>query len=180
MHDAVAVAEVQCRADVRDHLHRATRRHRALAADDVPQGDAVDVLHHDVRQRATVGFGFTGVVDGDDRRVVERRRVLRLAAETQVERGVAGQVGSQHLDRDVAAQAQVTSQVNLGHATEAENLTQLVAGGEFAGCGHGCPWLAVVVVALVVVVVVVVGGGVSVTANLSVLVVGTVVVVTGL
>jgi hypothetical protein len=127
VHDAVAVAEVEGRAHIRDDFHRAPRRHRALAAHDVPQRVPVDVFHHDVRQRSGLGFRLAGVVDGHDRRMVQRRRVLRLATEPQVERGVAGQVGAQDLDRDITAESDVTGEVDLGHATEAENLTQLVA-----------------------------------------------------
>ena len=79
---------------------------------------------------------LAGVVDGDDRRVVQRRRVLRLAAEPQLERGVAGEVGAQHLDRDVPAEPQVTAAVHLGHAAVAEQLADLVPAPEEAGLRH--------------------------------------------
>ena len=104
VHDAVAMTEVQRRADVGDDLHGPSRLQRALGADDVAQRVPVDVLHHDVRQRAGVGLGLPGVVHRDDRRMVQRGRVLRLPAEPQIERGIAGQIRAQHLDRHVAAQ----------------------------------------------------------------------------
>ena len=102
--DAVLVAEVQRLAGVGDDLDRALGRHRALGVHDVAQRDPVDVLHHDVGQRPVRGLGLAGVVDRDDGGMVQRGGVLRLAAEPQIEAGVAGQVGAQHLDRDVAVQ----------------------------------------------------------------------------
>src|SRR5665647_2711900 len=58
-----------------------------------------------------------GVVDGDDRGVVQRGGGLGLAAEAGLERGVAGQVGAQDLDRNGAAEAGVMADVDLGHDT---------------------------------------------------------------
>lgn len=82
---------------------------------DVAQGDAVDVLHHDVGQRPGRRLGLAGVVDGDDGRVIQRGRVLRFAPEAEVEARIAGQIRAQHLDRDVPMQTDVTGQMNLGH-----------------------------------------------------------------
>ena len=114
--------EVQRLAGVGDDLDRAGGRQRPVGVDDVAQRDAVDVLHHDVGQWARGRLGLAGVVHRDDRRVVERRGVLRLAPEAQVEAGVPGQVGAQHLDRHVAVQPDIPGQMDLGHATEAEDV----------------------------------------------------------
>ena len=54
---------------------------RAVAAQDVAQGLAVDVFHDDERQRAALGLGFAGVEDLDDRRVIEFGGVLRFRGE---------------------------------------------------------------------------------------------------
>src|SRR6202000_1415707 len=97
---------------------------------DVAQRHTVDVLHHDVGQRPGGRLRLAGVVHRDDRRVVERRRVLRFPPGAQVERGGAGQVGAQHLDRYVSVQPDIPGQVDLGHATEAEDLTEFVAVGQ--------------------------------------------------
>ena len=78
--DPVLVAEVERLARVGDHLQGPTGRHRSVGVDDVAQGDPVDVLHHDVGQRSAGSLGFPGVVDGDDRGVVQGGGVLRLAA----------------------------------------------------------------------------------------------------
>ena len=78
---------------------------------------------------AAVGWAdvvLAGVVDRDDRRVVQAGGRLRLAAEPVEEGRVAGQVGAQHLDRDVAAETDVAAAVDLGHAAVADELAELV------------------------------------------------------
>ena len=94
--------------------------------------------------------GLAGVVDGDDGRVVQRRGVLRLAAEPGLERGVAGEVGAQHLDRHVPAEPQVTAAVHLGHAAEAEGVADLVAIAEQVGAWSSLRFLQVSWVMLVI------------------------------
>ena len=96
------VGEVQRLAGVGDDLDGPRGRQRSIGVDDVAQRDTVDVLHHDVGQRAGRRFRLAGVVDRDDRRMVQRGGVLRLTSKPKVEAGVAGQVGTQHLDRHVA------------------------------------------------------------------------------
>ncbi len=107
--------------------------------EDLLEGAAVDELHDDVRQRLAAGSALlAGVVDGDDRGVVQRRRVLRLPTEPQLERVVPGQVRAQHLDRHVPAQPQVTPAVHLGHAAVPQQLADLIPPSEEAGLRH-CP-----------------------------------------
>ena len=96
------MTEVQRLAGVGDDLDGARGRQRSLGLDDVAQRDTVDVLHHDVGQRAGGRLGLAGVVHRDDRRVVERGGVLCFPPEAQVEAGVTSQVGAQHLDRYVS------------------------------------------------------------------------------
>ena len=110
--------------------------HRPVGVHDVAQRDPVDVLHHDVGQRARRGLRLAGVVHRDDRRVVQRGGVLRLAAEAQIEAGVAGQVGTQHLDRDIAVKPQIAGQMDFGHAAEAEDFAEFVAVGQVLWGGH--------------------------------------------
>ena len=68
--------------------------------------------------------------------MVQRGRVLRLAAEPQIEAGVAGQVGAQHLDGHVAVKPQIARQMDLGHAAKAEDLTEFVPVGQVLRGGH--------------------------------------------
>ena len=108
--------------------------------DDVAQSDSVDVLHHNVGLRTGGRRGLPGVVHGHDRGMVERRGVLGLASETQIETRIAGQIRAQNLDRDIAVQPQIPGQMDLRHSAEAEDLPQLVAVGEvLAGHGGGSP-----------------------------------------
>ena len=79
---------------------------------------------------------LAGVVDGDDRRVVQRGGGLRLPAEPGLEGRVARQVGAQHLDRDLPAEPDVAAAVHLGHAAVAERLADLVAGSQQAWRRH--------------------------------------------
>src|SRR6185437_5636892 len=120
--DAVLMAEVQRLARVGDDLDGSARWQGAVGVHDVAQGDTVDVFHDDVGQRPGGGLRLAGVVDGDDGRVIQRGGVLCLTPEAQVEAGIAGQIRAQHLDRDVAMQADVAGQVNLGHTSEAEDV----------------------------------------------------------
>ena len=92
-----------------------------------------DVLHHDVGLGDVAAVGrhlLAGVVDRDDRGVVQRGGRLRLAAEPGLEGGVAGEVGAQPLDRDGAAEAHVGALADLGHAAAPEQLAHLVASAD--------------------------------------------------
>ncbi|CFE44063.1 Uncharacterised protein [Mycobacterium tuberculosis] len=84
------MTEVQRLAGVGDDLDGAFGRHRPFGVDNVAQGNAVDVFHDDVGQWPGGRFGFTGVVDRDDCRVVQCRGVLRLTPEAKVKTGIAG------------------------------------------------------------------------------------------
>ena len=78
-----------------------------LLVEDRPQAAALEQLEH--HERDVV---LAPVVDGDDVRVVERRRDLGLGAEAAEERGVLGERGVQDLDRDAAPQAGVLGEVH--------------------------------------------------------------------
>ncbi len=78
---------------------------------------------------------LAGVVDRHDRGVVQAGRRLRLAPEPGLERGVAGQVGPQHLDRHLPSEPHVAAGVHDGHAAAPEQVADLVAPGEHALIG---------------------------------------------
>jgi hypothetical protein len=130
--DARAVRVGERIEHARGELQRALGDDLAAVAQHLAQGHALDELHHDVRHghlgRAVLLFA--GVVHGDDVRVVEARRRLRLAAETRLERRVARQVDAQPLHGDVALQPQVARAPDLGHAAAADDLVQLIAAAE--------------------------------------------------
>jgi len=121
----------------------ASRRNRAwnplgeqapVVAEQLAQGPAVHVLHHDVRDVLRVGHVLAGVVDGDDGRVVQRGRGLGFPPEPGLERLVPGQVLAERLHRDDAVQPDVPGPVHLGHAAPPDDAVEFVAAAEE-------PWL---------------------------------------
>ncbi len=88
------------------------------------EGPAGDVLHDDVV--ATV-LRAPPIVDLDDAVVRERGGAARLALETLHEPLVLGVLLPQDLERHVAAQDLVVGQVDLGHASHAQEVARGVA-----------------------------------------------------
>ena len=83
-------------ADARGLRHREVR----VLVEDRAEAAAFEQLEH--HERDVV---LAPVVDGDDVRMVQRRRDLGFGAEAAQERGVLGERGVQDLDRDAAPQA---------------------------------------------------------------------------
>ena len=84
---------------------------------------------------------LAGVVDGDDRGMVEPGGRLSLAAEPGLEGRVGGQVGTQLLDRNGSPEPGVDSTADLRHAAAPEQVTQLVASSDrrWAAQSSPCP-----------------------------------------
>ena len=85
---------------------------------------ADEQLHHEVR-RAVVELAE--IVDGDDRRMVDRCRRARLLEEARGEHGVGREIAAQHLHREQAIERDVTDLVDRAHAALAERRDDLVA-----------------------------------------------------
>ena len=142
--DAGAVAVVERAQHVGRDRQRTLGQDLATvlgAAQDVAQRLALDVLHDDVGHVAAVLVDrLAGVVDRDDRGVVERCGRLGLAAEAGLERVVGGEVAAKLLDGDGAAEAQVAADAYVGHAAASEQAAELIAlaqaDGLVAGFGH--------------------------------------------
>jgi hypothetical protein len=130
VHDAAPVAVVERVEHACGDLQRPLGQQPATGVQQLAQRRAVDVLHDDVGHRADPGRVLAGVVDRDDGRMVQRGRRLRLTPEPRLERRVAGEVGPQHLHRDLPAEPQVVRQVDLGHAPAPEHVADLVAVAE--------------------------------------------------
>ena len=129
VHDAGLVAVAQGVQDALGQLERPLGQDLAPVAQHVPQGRPLDQLHHDVGDRDAgqrIGL-LAGVVDGDDRGMVEAGGRLGLAAEPGLERRVGGEVGAQLLDRDGPPEPLVDGTADLRHAAAAEQVAQLVA-----------------------------------------------------
>ena len=71
--------------------------------------------------------------------MIQRRGVLGLPPEALVEVRIAGEVGTQDLDRHLAVQSHITRAVHLRHPAETEDLAQLVAVGQLLRRGHRAP-----------------------------------------
>ncbi len=108
-----------------------------LGLQQVAQRSAVDVFHDDVGHLRAVERALAGVVDSHDRRVIERCRGLRFAAESGLERWLSGEIDTKGLDCDVAAEPDVAPPEHLGHASVAEHFAQLVAVAEPPWLSHG-------------------------------------------
>ena len=128
MNDPGPVAVRQRVQHSRGEFQRTGRHDLATVAQHLPQGHALDELHHDVgHHHVRLGVAFlTGVVDGDDVRVVQARCGLCLAAKSGLEGGVAGQVDAQAFDGHVADESQVAGPPDLGHAATPDDLVELV------------------------------------------------------
>src|SRR5438105_15810505 len=64
--------------------------------------------------------------------MVQRRRELRLGAETAEERGVLGKRGVEHLHRDATAEARVLGDVHAAARTGTDRAVEEVATGQHA------------------------------------------------
>ena len=105
--------------------------HLARVEDDPPvelvaQRGAPHQLHDDRLGAVLVG----GVVDGDDGRVVQAGRGDGLGPEPGDEGVVAGQVGVEDLDRDVAPEHLVRGLPDLGHAAAGDAVLEPVAAAD--------------------------------------------------
>ncbi len=99
----------------------------ALAGDRAPpearaQGLAFEQLGDDEGD----AIRLADVVEREHGRVVESRHRTRLALEATAAVGVAGHVGRQDLERDVAPEPRVARPVDLAHASGAEGVQHLV------------------------------------------------------
>ena len=101
-------------------------RQRPLLAHDLAQRATFDVLHHDV-----VGAPLLPpVVHRADVGVVQAGRVLGLPPEPLDEARVAGELGEEHLDRDVPAELAVDGEVDVGHPPPGQLPLDLVPVGD--------------------------------------------------
>jgi hypothetical protein len=104
------------------------RRRARLQAPVAPQAQAqilaADVPHGEVEHVVVLA----GVVDRDDVGVVQGRRDLGLGGEPAAERFVAGELGSQELERDGALQGDVRGAVDDTHPAAPDELVDAVSG----------------------------------------------------
>ena len=123
MDDAVPVREPERGEDLAGVVDRELDRRGPAGDDQLLERATVEVLHRDV-----VGaLGLASVVDRNDVRMREARRVLGLAAEALDELLVAGVALVQDLDRDATAEHLVFGEIDVRHAAHAELALDAVA-----------------------------------------------------
>jgi GAF domain-containing protein len=114
--DPVAVREAKGLEQLLGVADRRADRERAAGHDQLLEAAPLDHLHGDVVR----ALGLAAVVDGDDVRMGEARRRLRLAPEALDEEVVVRVAVVEDLDRDAAAELLVLGQVDVRHAPGAQ------------------------------------------------------------
>ena len=112
MHEAVCVRVVEGLGDRLDDLEQRRRRQRSSRCEHVGEGLPVDEPHREVHDAVVLA----GLVDGDDRRVVERCRCSSFALEPASRAGAAGDNRVEDLHRDVTAEPQLASAPHRANA----------------------------------------------------------------
>ena len=108
-----------CLAKNAAHLRRL---HRAVAVEYGAQAFAGDHRHDDEGET----FGLADVVHRDDVRIAQRGDRLRFATESLQQVGREAEIGSQHLDREIALEAQVARVEDLGKSARANPVPKFV------------------------------------------------------
>ena len=103
----------------------------ALVCEQAHEIDGVDVPHGDVQ----APLCLTGLVDGDDVRMVERGGDLRLTQESLPEAHVGGELGAQEPERDPPVAAHVPGEVHDPQAAPAEQRLDSIASDLAADAG---------------------------------------------
>ena len=98
---------------------------QAIAGDGARQGLALDQLHGEKVDAGARGVLFDGV-QGDDVGMLQARHHGRFPFESGPSLRVVRDLGRQHLDRHVAAQAAVAPAIDVSHASGAELLENVV------------------------------------------------------
>ena len=124
MHEALLVGGVQGLRDLLEQVDRAAGIERAAFAQELREVGPLDVAHGEEEGAVLV----SRLEDRDDVRVVEGGGDPRLAEEALAEAAVLGELGRDHLERDLAPERQLLGAVNRTHAPAADERLDLVAG----------------------------------------------------
>ena len=120
------VSGLQRAGELRHDRHGDVGGQAALAADHRLEVAAGDVTHRDVAH----AVDLAGVVNRHDVRVLEARGQRRLAQEPLADHGVGRQVGGEHLERDVALEAELCRPVDGAGAAPSDRGLEPVTGTE--------------------------------------------------
>ena len=115
-------------------------RQAARGFDLLPDGHSFDVLEGDVMVRAVL----TDAVDPRDVLVIELRGGAPLLVEARDDFGVAGLIGGQELERDLAVELGIECAKNRPHAADADGFFDQERVDKIARHRQGCrqrqPW----------------------------------------
>ena len=117
-----------------DETERALGLESAFAAEQLAEIGALDVSHGEVEGSTLLA----GSESGDDVRVVETRRKLRLAEEAAAEAFVPRQLRREQLQRDAPSRSRFRSEVDRAHRPFSEERLHAKAGEESARTNLGC------------------------------------------
>ena len=137
VNDAHRVAVLQSTQQLLGITQSITDRQMTATGQDGTQSMTLHVLHHDIRnsgalfRRSRIPTILrrvirTGVIDSNNRRIVQRRHSLRLTLKACAERIVLGLLRAQNLKRNLAAEASILSSINGCHRTGTDYLEYLV------------------------------------------------------
>ena len=131
VNDAHAVRILERVEHAHHHLFGVALAQSAVHLENVAQGLALDILHHQIRQMlGLAGFGgddfLARIVDVHDVGIVHLRHGMGFATETLKEDLVVGEVGAHDLDRDGTSKTRIERHVHFGHAATADQLAELV------------------------------------------------------
>jgi len=121
MDDPALVSRGESLGDLSAVFQRATRGDRALHQHR-PQRVARDQFH-DGEAKAAV---LADIEDREDVRVRKRGHGTGLAFEPRERHRIVGDLGGQHLDRDLAAETRIACAIHLAHAARAEQRDNVV------------------------------------------------------
>jgi hypothetical protein len=127
MDEALVVRRVQRLRHLPEDGDCALRLERSLLGEKLGQIRALDVPHGQEEQP----FLLARLQDGDDVRVVEGGGDPRLAQETLTKPLILGELGGNHLERDLAPEPRVFGAVDRAHPPTADERLDSVP-GEFA------------------------------------------------
>ncbi len=122
------VGVVERLRDLPAHVRGLGRAQATAGVEQRPQAAALEQLQHEERHPLVLA----PVVHRDDVGVVQRRRVLGLAAEPPEEPGVLGETAVEHLDGHAAAQPHVVGHVHPARRARADRAEEAVTTGEDA------------------------------------------------
>ena len=137
VNNAHRVAVLQSTQQLLGITQSITDRQMAATRQNGTQGMTLHVLHHNIRNSGALfgrgrlltilrGVIRTGVIDSNNRRIVQRRHSLRLTLKACAERIVLGLLRAQNLKRNLAAEASILSSINGCHRTGTDYLEYLV------------------------------------------------------